>query len=154
MLMPKRFKWRKHHRGSRAGKAMRGNEVFYGEYGLKALDAAWITDRQIEAARVALTRYIKRGGKVWIRIFPDKPVTKKPAETRMGGGKGNPEYWVAVVKPGRILFEITGVPEAEAREALRLAGTKLPIHTKFQTRRELAGEMREKAVNDNEGAGD
>lgn len=154
MLMPKRFKWRKHHRGSRAGKAIRGSEVFYGEYGLQTLDAAWITDRQIEAARVALTRYIKRGGKVWIRIFPDKPVTKKPAETRMGGGKGNPEYWVAVVKPGRILFEIAGVPEADAREALRLAGTKLPVHTKFQTRREAAVEMQEKAVNEDEGAGD
>ncbi len=154
MLMPKRFKWRKHHRGQMEGKASRGNEVFYGEFGLQSLDAAWITDRQIEAARVALTRYIKRGGKVWIRVFPDKPVTKKPAETRMGGGKGNPEYWVAVVKPGRILFEIAGVSEEDAREALRLAGSKLPVHTKFQLRRELMGELREKAVSDNEGAGD
>ncbi|HHW26193.1 MAG TPA: 50S ribosomal protein L16 [Firmicutes bacterium] len=154
MLMPKRFKWRKQHRGKMHGEAKRGNEVFYGEYGLQALDPAWITDRQIEAARVALTRYIRRGGKVWIRIFPDKPVTKKPAETRMGGGKGNPEYWVAVVKPGRILFEIAGVPEADAREALRLAGTKLPIRTKFQARREVTGETLEKAVNENEGAGD
>ncbi len=154
MLMPKRFKWRKHHRGHMDGKATRGNEVFYGDFGLQTLDAGWITDRQIEAARVALTRYIKRGGKVWIRIFPDKPVTKKPAETRMGGGKGNPEYWVAVVKPGRILFEIAGVAEEDAREALRLAGSKLPVHTKFQTRRDAVGEPREKAVNEDEGAGD
>ena len=132
MLMPKRMKWRKHHRGTNTGNATRGADVFYGEYGLQALEPAWITDRQIEAARVALTRSIKRGGKVWIRIFPDKPVTKKPAETRMGSGKGNVELYVAVVKPGRILFEIAGVSEADAREALRLAGTKLPINTKFQ----------------------
>lgn len=154
MLMPKRMKWRKHHRGTNTGSAARGADVFYGEYGLQALEAAWITDRQIEAARVALTRYIKRGGKVWIRIFPDKPVTKKPAETRMGGGKGNVESYVAVVKPGRILFEIAGVSESEAREALRLAGTKLPIHTKFQSRREAAGVSEEKAVTSSEGAGD
>jgi large subunit ribosomal protein L16 len=152
--MPKRMKWRKHHRGTNTGKAQRGAEVFYGEYGLQALEPAWITDRQIEAARVALTRYIKRGGKVWVRIFPDKPITKKPAETRMGSGKGNVEYYVAVVKPGRILFEIAGVPEADAREALRLAGTKLPINTKFQIRRDTAGVSEEKAVTSNEGAGD
>jgi len=154
MLMPKRMKWRKHHRGTNTGEATRGAEVFYGEYGLQALEPAWITDRQIEAARVALTRYIKRGGKVWIRIFPDKPITKKPAETRMGSGKGNVEYYVAVVKPGRILFEIAGVPEADAREALRLAGTKLPIKTKFQVRRDTAEVSEEKAVTSNEGAGD
>lgn len=154
MLMPKRVKYRKQHRGKRTGKAIRGSEVFYGEFGLQALEPAWITDRQIEAARVALTRHIRRGGKVWIRIFPDKPVTKKPAETRMGGGKGNPEYWVAVVKPGRILFEIAGVPEDVAREAFRLAGMKLPIKTKFQTRRGALAEGQEKAVKDSEGAGD
>ena len=154
MLMPKRMKWRKHHRGINTGKATRGADVFYGEYGLQALEPAWITDRQIEAARVALTRSIKRGGKVWIRIFPDKPVTKKPAETRMGSGKGNVELYVAVVKPGRILFEIAGVSEADAREALRLAATKLPINTKFQARREAAGVSEEKAVTPNEGAGD
>lgn len=154
MLMPKRVKWRKQHRGTNTGKASRGTEVFYGEFGLQALEAGWISDRQIEAARVALTRYIKRGGKVWIRIFPDKPVTKKPAETRMGSGKGNPEFWVAVVKPGRMLFEIAGVSEEEAREALRLAGTKLPLHTKFQMRRDRAGEQEEKAVTNSEGAGD
>lgn len=136
------------------GIAARGNEVFYGEFGLQSLDAGWITDRQIEAARVALTRHIRRGGKVWIRIFPHKPVTKKPAETRMGGGKGNPEHWVAVVKPGRIMFEIAGVNEDDAREALRLAGSKLPVHTKFVKRRDVMGESREKAVNENEGAGD
>jgi large subunit ribosomal protein L16 len=154
MLMPKRVKWRKQHRGINNGEAKRGAEVFYGEYGLQALENAWITDRQIEAARVALTRYIKRGGKVWVRIFPDKPVTQKPAETRMGSGKGNVEFWVAVVKPGRILFEIAGVSEAEAREALRLAGTKLPIHTKFQARLESTGVSEEKAVTSSEGAGD
>ena len=154
MLQPSRVKWRKQHRGTNTGKASRGNEVFYGEFGLQALEAGWITDRQIAAARVALTRYIKRGGKVWIRIFPDKPVTKKPAETRMGSGKGNPEFWVAVVKPGRILFEIAGVSEDEAREALRLAGTKLPIHTKFTVRREAAEGPEEKAVTQGEGAGD
>ncbi|HHY16924.1 MAG TPA: 50S ribosomal protein L16 [Firmicutes bacterium] len=153
MLMPKRVKFRKQHRGRRTGKASRGNEVFYGEFGLMALEPAWVTDRQIEAARVALTRHIKRGGKVWIRVFPDKPVTKKPAETRMGSGKGNPEYWVAVVKPGRILFEIAGVSEEAAREALRLAATKLPIKTKFQKRPEVMGVSQEKAVNEDESAG-
>lgn len=154
MLMPKRVQWRKQHKSSYEGKATRGSEVFYGEYGLQALEGAWITDRQIEAARVALTRSIKRGGKVWIRIFPDKPMTKKPAETRMGSGKGNPEFWVAVVKPGRILFEIAGVSEADAREALRLAGTKLPIHTRFQGRQGAVQEAQDKAVSKDEGAGD
>jgi len=153
MLMPKRVKYRKQQRGRMKGQASRGNERFYGEYGLMALEPAWITDRQIEAARVALTRYMKRGGKVWIRIFPDKPFTKKPAETRMGTGKGNPEYWVAVVKPGRILFEVAGVSEEVAREALRLAGTKLPIKTKFVKRPEVMGVVREKAVTDDESAG-
>ena len=153
MLMPKRVKFRKQHRGKMAGQAGRGNEIFYGEFGLMALEPGWVTDRQIEAARVALTRYIKRGGKVWIRVFPDKPVTKKPAETRMGSGKGNPEYWVAVVKPGRILFEIAGVSEEVARGALRLASTKLPIKTKFQKRPEIAGASQEKAVKEDEGAG-
>ena len=134
MLMPKRVKYRKQQRGRRTGKAYRGNEVDFGEYGLKALEPAWITNRQIEAARVALTRFIKRGGKVWIRIFPDKPFTKKPAETRMGKGKGNPEYWVAVVKPGRVLFELGGVTPEQAREALELAAHKLPIKTTFVAR--------------------
>lgn len=131
MLMPKRVKYRKHHRGRMKGKAMRGSRVSFGQYGLKAMTPGWITARQIEAARIAMTRYIKRGGKVWIRIFPDKPVTQKPAETRMGKGKGSPEYWVGVVKPGRILFELSGVPEDAAREALRLAAHKLPIQTRF-----------------------
>jgi large subunit ribosomal protein L16 len=153
MLMPKRVKFRKHHKGTRAGKAGRGNKIFYGDYGLQALEPAWVTDRQIEAARVALTRHIKRGGKVWIRIFPDKPVTKKPAETRMGSGKGNPEYWVCVVKPGRILFEIAGVNEEIAKEALRLAGTKLPMKTKIQVRQDVLAQPEEKAVNYNESAG-
>ena len=134
MLMPKRIKFRKQHRGRRKGLATRGNEISFGEYGLVALDPAWITNRQIEAARVALTRHIKRGGKVWIRIFPDKPVTAKPAETRMGKGKGNPEGWVAVVQPGRVMFELEGVPETTARQALRLASAKLPIKTKFVKR--------------------
>ena len=134
MLMPKRVKYRKQQRGRRTGKAYRGNEVDFGEYGLKALEPAWITNRQIEAARVALTRFIKRGGKVWIRIFPDKPFTKKPAETRMGKGKGNPEYWVAVVKPGRVLFELGGVTPEVAREAMHLAAYKLPIKTTFVAR--------------------
>jgi large subunit ribosomal protein L16 len=134
MLMPKRIKFRKQHRGRRKGLAQRGNEVSFGEYGLMALDPAWITNRQIEAARVALTRHIKRGGKVWIRIFPDKPVTAKPAETRMGKGKGNPEGWVAVIQPGRVMFELEGVSETIAREALRLASAKLPIKTKFVKR--------------------
>ena len=137
MLMPKRTKYRKQQRGRMKGKASRGATVAFGEYGLKALEPAWITSRQIEAARVAINRHIKRGGRVWIRIFPDKPVTKKPAETRMGKGKGAPEYWVAVVKPGRILFEIEGVPEETAREAIRLASHKLPIKTKFVTRTDV-----------------
>jgi large subunit ribosomal protein L16 len=134
MLMPKRVKYRKQQRGRMRGKAQTGNAVAFGQYGLKALEAHWITSRQIEAARIAMTRYIKRGGKVWIRIFPDKPVTKKPAETRMGKGKGAPEYWVAVVKPGRVMFEIEGVSEDIAKEAMRLASQKLPIKTKFVSR--------------------
>lgn len=133
MLMPKRIKYRKQQRGRMSGKAVRGSRLSFGTYGLKALEPNWITARQIEAARVAMTRYIRRSGKIWIRIFPDKPVTKKPAETRMGKGKGAPELWVAVVKPGRILFEMEGVPEETAREALRLAAHKLPIKTKFVT---------------------
>ena len=137
MLMPKRVKWRKQQRGNMRGTAKGGNQVSFGDYGLQALEPAWITARQIEAARVAMTRHIKRGGKVWITIFPDKPVTQKPAETRMGSGKGNPEYWVAVVKPGRVMFEMGGVDEALAREALRLAGHKLPIKTKFVAREDL-----------------
>ncbi|MBX5467830.1 MAG: 50S ribosomal protein L16 [Firmicutes bacterium] len=136
MLAPKRTKYRKMHRGRLKGEAHRGNRLAFGEYGLQALEAAWITDRQIEAARVALTRHIRRGGKVWITIFPDKPITKKPAETRMGSGKGNPEYWVAVVKPQRILFELSGVPEDVAREAMRRASHKLPIRTRFVKREE------------------
>ena len=131
MLMPKRVKFRKQQRGRMKGKAVRGSKVSFGQYGLKSMAPAWVTSRQIEAARVAMTRYIKRGGKVWIRIFPDKPVTQKPAETRMGKGKGSPEYWVAVVKPGRILFELSGVQEEVAREALRLAAHKLPFNTRF-----------------------
>mgnify|MGYP001623859025 FL=1 len=131
MLMPKRVKYRRVHRGRMTGKAYRGNTLTYGDFGIQALEPAWITANQIEAARVAMTRYCKRFGKVWIKIFPDKPVTKKPLETRMGKGKGAPEYWVAVVKPGRVMFEIGGVPEATAREALRLASSKLPIKTKF-----------------------
>ena len=134
MLMPKRVKYRKVHRGRMKGKAMRGNELAYGEYGIKALEPCWITSNQIEAARRAMTRYIRRGGNIWIKIFPDKPVTEKPAETRMGSGKGAPEYWVAVVKPGRILFEMGGVSEEVAREAMRLASMKLPIRTKFVMR--------------------
>lgn len=134
MLIPKRVKYRKQFRGRMKGKALRGNKVSHGEFGLQALEPAWITNRQIEAARIAMTRYIKRGGQVWIKIFPDKPVTAKPAETRMGSGKGSPEYWVAVVKPGRIMFEMDGVTEDIAREAMRLAAHKLPIKTKFVTR--------------------
>ena len=134
MLMPKRVKYRKVQRGRMTGKALRGNKVTYGEFGLQAQEPAWITSNQIEAARVAMTRYTKRGGQVWIKIFPDKPVTKQPAETRMGSGKGSPEYWVAVVKPGRIMFEIAGVSEEVAREALRLASHKLPIKTKIVKR--------------------
>ena len=136
MLGPKRVKYRKQQRGRRSGLAIRGSSLAFGEYGLKALEAAWITNRQIEAARRAMTRYVKRGGKVWIRLFPDKPITHKPAETRMGKGKGAPEGWVAVVKPGRILYEMEGVPESEAREALRLAAHKLSIITRFVTRAE------------------
>ena len=134
MLMPKRVKFRKQQRGRRRGLATKGATLHFGEYGLKALEPAWITNRQIEAARVALTRHVKRGGKIWIRIFPDKPVTEKPAETRMGKGKGSPEHWVAVVKPGRILFEIEGVKPELAKEAMRLAAGKLPIKTKFVSR--------------------
>lgn len=139
MLAPKRVKFRKQHRGRRTGVAIRGSTLEFGEYGLKALEAAWITNRQIEAARRAVTRHIKRGGKVWIRIFPDKPTTKKPAETRMGKGKGAPEGWVAVVKPGRVLCEMEGVTEENAREAMRLAAHKLPIPTRFVSRRMEAG---------------
>jgi large subunit ribosomal protein L16 len=138
MLMPKKVKFRKQQRGNMRGKAWKGHTVAFGDYGLKALEPGWLTDRQIEAARIAITRFIKRSGRVWIRIFPDKPVTKKPQETRMGKGKGSPEFWVAVVKPGRILYEMEGVTEKEAREALRLAGHKLPIKTKFATRYEEA----------------
>lgn len=131
MLLPKRVKYRKQHRGRMTGKATRGNVVVYGDFGLVATEPSWITANQIEAARIAINRYVKRGGQVWIKIFPDKPVTSKPAETRMGSGKGSPEYWVAVVKPGRVLFEIAGVSEESAREAMRLAGHKLPCATKF-----------------------
>jgi large subunit ribosomal protein L16 len=138
MLAPKRVKFRKQHRGRRSGIAVRGSTLAFGEYGLKALEAAWITNRQIEAARRAITHHIKRGGKVWIRIFPDKPTTKKPAETRMGKGKGAPEGWVAVVKPGRVLYEMEGVTEANAREAMRLAAHKLPIATRFVSRKMAA----------------
>ena len=134
MLMPKRVKYRRVHRGRMKGNATRGNTLTYGEYGLQALEPAWITSNQIEAARRAMTRYVKRGGNIWIKIFPDKPVTEKPAETRMGSGKGSPEYWVAVVKPGRVLFEMGGVSEEIAREAMRLAAHKLPMKTKFITR--------------------
>jgi len=144
MLMPKRVKRRKVFRGRMTGKATRGNVVSNGEFGIQALEPAWITSNQIEAARIAMTRFVKRGGKVWIKIFPDKPVTKKPAETRMGSGKGSPEYWVAVVKPGRVLFEIAGVTEEAAREALRLAMHKLPVKCKFITREtEMGGEANE-----------
>lgn len=139
MLMPKKTKFRKQQRGRRGGKAKGGYNIDFGEYGLKALEPCWMTNRQIEAARVAMTRYIKRGGKIWIRIFPDKPVTKKPAETRMGKGKGAPEYWVAVVKPGRIMFEVEGVSEELAREAMRLASRKLPIKTRFIRREDTEG---------------
>ena len=140
MLMPKRVKYRRVHRGRMTGKAMRGNTLAYGQYGLQAVEPGWITSNQIEAARIAMTRFTKRSGQVWIKIFPDKPITKKPAETRMGSGKGSPEYWVSVVKPGRIMFEIAGVSEEVAREALRLASHKLPIKTKFVARTEEAGE--------------
>ena len=136
MLLPKRVKYRRVHRGRLTGKATRGNVVNYGDFGLQALEPAWITSNQIEAARIAMTRYIKRGGQVWIKIFPDKPITQKPAETRMGSGKGSPEYWVAVVKPGRVMFELGGVSEETAREALRLASNKLPIKCKFVAKEE------------------
>ena len=139
MLAPKRVKHRKTQKGKMRGKAHRGNSVSFGEYGLQAQEAAWITNRQIEAARVAMTRHIKRGGKVWIRIFPDKPITQKPAETRMGKGKGNPEGWVAVVKPGRIMFELEGVPEDMAQRAMQLAAAKLPIKTRFVVREHQLG---------------
>ena len=141
MLLPKRVKYRRVHRGRLTGKAYRGNKVSHGQFGLMAMEPAWISSRQIEAARIAMTRYIKRGGQVWIKIFPDKPITEKPAETRMGSGKGSPEYWVAVVKPGRVMFEITGVSEEVAREALRLAANKLPIKCKFVTKEETDGEQ-------------
>jgi large subunit ribosomal protein L16 len=134
MLLPKKTKFRKHHRGRRRGLAKGQQQVTFGDYGLKSLEAGWVTNRQIEAARIAMTRRIKRGGKVWINVFPDKPVTQKPAETRMGSGKGSPEHWVAVVKPGRVMFELAGVPEDLAREAIRLAGMKLPVRTKFVKR--------------------
>ena len=140
MLLPKRVKYRRVQRGRLKGVAHRGNKVTYGDFGLQALEPAWITSRQIEAARVAMTRYIKRGGKVWIKIFPDKPITEKPAETRMGSGKGSPEYWVAVVKPGRIMFEIGGVSEVLPREAMRLAANKLPIKCKFVIKAEQDGD--------------
>ena len=140
MLMPKRVKFRKLQRGRMKGKAHRGSTVHFGDFALQALEPCWITDRQIEAARIAMTRHIKRGGKVWIRIFPDKSVTKKPAETRMGKGKGAPEYWVSVVKPGRILFELAGVKEDLAREAMRLAAHKLPLKTRFVLREKQGGE--------------
>lgn len=140
MLMPKRVKYRRVHRGRMKGKALRGNAITYGEYALQALEPCWITANQIEAARRAMTRYIKRGGKIWIKVFPHKPVTKKPAEVRMGSGKGAPEYWVGVVKPGRILFEMGGVSEDIAKEAMRLASHKLPIKTKFVVREDLAKE--------------
>ncbi len=141
MLMPKRVKYRRVHRGRLTGKALRGNTVTHGDFGLQAQEPAWITSNQIEAARIAMTRYIKRGGKVWIKIFPDKPITEKPAETRMGSGKGSPEYWVAVVKPGRVMFEIGGVSEELAQEAMRLAANKLPIKCKFVTKQEMGGEQ-------------
>ncbi len=139
MLMPKKVKHRRVMKGRMRGKATRGEKLSFGDFGLKALEADWITDRQIEAARIAMTRHVKRGGKIWIRIFPDKPITKKPAETRMGKGKGAPDHWVAVVKPGRIMYEIQGVDEELAREAFRLAAQKLPIKTKFVTRADLEG---------------
>ena len=141
MLLPKRVKYRRVHRGRLTGEAHRGNKISHGLYGLQATEPAWITSRQIEAARIAMTRYVKRGGKVWIKIFPDKPITEKPAETRMGSGKGSPEYWVAVVKPGRIMFEMAGVSEEIAREAFRLAANKLPIKCKFVRKEETDGEQ-------------
>ncbi len=143
MLTPKRTKYRKQHRPSLKGKAHKGNTVTYGEYGLQALEAAWVTNRQIEAARIAINRHVKRGGQLWIKIFPDRPITAKPAETRMGKGKGSPEHWVAVVKPGRVMFELSGVPEEVAREAMRLAANKLPIKCSFVKREEMGGEVSE-----------
>jgi large subunit ribosomal protein L16 len=139
MLMPKKVKHRRVMKGRMRGKATRGERLSFGDYGLKALDAGWVTDRQIEAARIAMTRHVKRGGKIWIRLFPDKPITRKPAETRMGSGKGAPDHWVAVVKPGRVLYEIVGVDEKLAREAMNLAAQKLPIKTKFVSRTDLEG---------------
>ena len=138
MLMPSKVKYRKQQRGRMRGKAWRGSQISFGDFGLKVIEPGWITDRQIEASRIAIMRFIKRGGKLWIRIFPDKPVTKKPAETRMGKGKGAPEFWVAVVKPGRVLFEMEGVSESDAREALRLASHKIPIATRFVSRESTA----------------
>ncbi len=143
MLMPKRVKYRRVHRGRMTGKALRGNTISYGDYAIQALEPCWMTANQIESARRAMTRYIKRGGKIWIKVFPDKPVTKKPAEVRMGSGKGAPEYWVAVIKPGRVLFEMSGVPVEVAREAMRLAAHKLPVKTKFITREMKEGEANE-----------
>ena len=143
MLMPKRVKYRRVHRGRMTGKALRGNSISYGDYAIQALEPCWMTANQIESARRAMTRYIKRGGKIWIKVFPDKPVTKKPAEVRMGSGKGAPEYWVAVVKPGRVLFEMSGVPVDVAREAMGLAAHKLPVKTKFITRDMKEGEANE-----------
>jgi large subunit ribosomal protein L16 len=143
MLMPKRVKYRRQHRGNMRGRAKGGTEIAFGEYGLQAITASWITSRQIEAARIAMTRYMKRGGKVWIKIFPQKPYTKKPLEVRMGSGKGAPEGWVAVVKPGKVMFEIGGVSEEVAREALRLASHKLPVKTKFVIREEVGGDVNE-----------
>ena len=141
--MPKRVKYRRVHRGRMTGKALRGNTISYGDYAIQALEPCWMTANQIESARRAMTRYIKRGGKIWIKVFPDKPVTKKPAEVRMGSGKGAPEYWVAVIKPGRVLFEMSGVPVDVAREAMRLAAHKLPVKTKFITREMKEGEANE-----------
>ena len=146
MLLPKRVKHRKQHRGRMTGRAMRGNRIAHGDFGLVALEPAWITNRQIEAARIAMTRYIKRGGQVWIQIFPDKPITAKPAETRMGSGKGSPEYWVAVVRPGRIVFEMDGIPLADAKEAMRLAGNKLPIKTKFVSKAQMEAQAQAAAA--------
>ncbi len=144
MLTPKRIKYRKQHRPrNMSGNANKGNEITYGDFALQALEPAWVTNRQIEAARIAINRYIKRGGKLWIKIFPDRPITVKPAETRMGKGKGSPEYWIAVVKPGRIMFELSGVSEEVAREAMRLAAHKLPIKCKFVKREEIGGEVSE-----------
>ena len=140
MLMPKKVKSRKQQRGRMSGAAWRGSDISFGDYGLKALECGWVTDRQIEAARIAMTRFIKRGGKVWIRLFPDKPITKKPAETRMGKGKGAPEQWVAVIRPGKVLFEMEGVDPATAQEAMRLAAQKLPINTKFVMREQLTAQ--------------